>query len=208
MFQLDHSNFAPRPAGNLIKSDEYQSLLSSEQLVQAAEEKAKQILADAQKEWQRQREEGYQAGLKLANQAAAQVSIAHHQRILNHLTEVRGQLTEIVLQAVAKIVGELSDAETVGRLLDKSLADLVGQNRITILVHPDHLATIDQRVDALCRQHGIEAIELHGDPRVPVDTCVLSTPKQVIDASLNVQLTELRQLLTQVASDSESVQPS
>lgn len=205
MFQLSDSSHDPQPIGNLIKASQYQGLLTSQELIAAAQSRSEQILDDAQHEWERQREAGFQAGRLLAQESAAEMAIGHQQRLLTHLAQIRQQLTEIVIQAVTKIVGDLPVVELVERLIDKALAELVGQNRVTLLIHPDNLAAVDQLSQKLCSHHGIGLLELQSDPRVPLHTCVLSTPKQVIDASLEVQFSALRHLLTRTVADNEAV---
>ncbi len=206
MFQLSDQSFEPQPSGNLIKASQYQCLLTAQELVAAAQRRAQQIVDDAQHEWQRQHDAGYQTGMLQAQESSAQLAIVHHRRMLTHLQETQQQLVNIVMQAVTKIIGDLPDVEVIGRLIDKAMAELVGQNRVKLLVHPDNLATVDQLSKELCARHTIEVLELNSDPRVPLHTCVLSTARQVIDASLEVQLGTLRQLLAHSLVEHESAE--
>ena len=198
MFQLTQADFHPEPIGNLIKAVDYHRLLSAEELLATAENEARAIIESARDEYARQSTAGYQAGQSIAAEESLQKSIEHHRNVANHLRQLQQQLVDVVLQAVTKIIGELEPSDRIARLIEVSLSELVGQNRVSILVHPEDVGRVERLLtDLRGLQPGLEVIELQSDPRVPLDTCVLSTPKQVIDASLSVQIEGLRNLLLQ-----------
>ena len=190
--------------------------------IENARQQANDLLAAAQADADRIREEakqqGYEAGLQLATTNAdvklqavaeqrAQSGIEMIQSLLDQLREIHEQwmvqyassLHTIALSAAERIVGhELScDPQLIVAWADQAVRSTRAASRLTVAVHPETLALLGQSLD-----------EMLAAPDLPEDTCVepdasleltevaVRQSGGQINAGLTTQLRRLEELLS------------
>ncbi len=197
MFQVDELAQDWQPTGALVKADDYRKLLDADALLAQTREQAERIVAEAQGEFLRQKAAGYETGLEEARHEATNQAVQTAQQLCRHARELESQLVEVVTSAVERIVGELDAHDRIVMLIKTALPEFAGQSKVSVLVHPEQVPALERKLEELrSGQAGLDILDVSSDARVAQDTCVLATQWHVVDASLNVQLEQLRLALT------------
>ena len=188
-FLITSENLQLLSARKVLKEAEYAALMDASEVIDAARREALRIGAEAQREAELRRQNGYRDGWARAqaDHAAAQVSAAAEAE--RQLAGMRRTMADIVMKAVQQIAGEL----------DPDLILEVALQRIEALVRAEPFITIqiplgrEQAVRTLLDQlaetldwprRANVVVEATLDP----DACRILTPSGSIDVGLQAQL--------------------
>jgi len=98
---------------------------------------------------------------------------------------LRGEVGALALQVVRKLLGSFAPDEVLAALAATAARDLLATQPVALVVHPDQVDAVAQRLaDAL-------GCEVRGDPALAPDACRLETEHGAVDASLSAQLERL-----------------
>jgi type III secretion protein L len=108
-------------------------------------------------------------------------------------------MVDLVMDAVRAVIYAYDDKERIQITVRNVLAVARSQKQVTVRVTPVEVAAVREKLDALKAEFpGIEVIEVMPDHRLEGDACVLETEVGVVEASLETQLTALRQAFERV----------
>lgn len=149
--------------------------------------------------------EGFEAGRQEALAAAGPAAEALTQaaRSLAAETEALAQRTEHAAVELALRIAEQAlggalavDPERVLDVVRGALRRLVERDRVLLLVNPDDLEVVRDRVGALVGElGGIEHCEVQAERRVPRGGAVVRTEEGEVDATLHTKLQRAREVL-------------
>ena len=95
---------------------------------------------------------------------------------------VRNDVSQLALEVVRRIAGEIGEADTVAALASRAAADLL----------PDAIATVRVRPEALeataARLAGNRGLTVIADPTLAFGDCLIETPLGISHAGLDIQL--------------------
>ena len=95
---------------------------------------------------------------------------------------VRNDVSQLALEVVRRIAGEIGEADTVAALASRAAADLL----------PDAVATVRVRPEALeataARLAGNRGLTVIADPALAFGDCLIETPLGISHAGLDIQL--------------------
>lgn len=194
------------PAGSVVGEPQEPS---PEDLLEAARAEAAAILEQARAEAGAIREEARRQGLengatqgRAAHEEAAGRWVEAAEELAGFKArlceEARGQVVDLALALVGKILGPLAeaDADAVSKVAGHALQILSDREVVTLRVNPEDLQDLLEAKPRLLQVvDGIKKLTVLEDPSVGRGGCLVETPTAEIDARLDVQLQELARAL-------------
>jgi flagellar biosynthesis/type III secretory pathway protein FliH len=172
----------------------------AEDVVARAHAEAEQIRAAAQ-------QAGFEAGraeaLSAAQPAAEAFAAAARElsaTVEDLTTRTEAAAVELALRIAEQALGAAveADPERVLDVVRGALRRLVERERVLLLVHPDDLDIVRERVaDLVGELGGIEHCEVQAERRVARGGAVVRTEEGEVDATLDTKLARVREVLEQ-----------
>jgi flagellar assembly protein FliH len=143
---------------------------------------------------------GQQEGLRAFEEGAAKIDgvlRAVHDRFVAEISGVEDTLVSIVFEAVCRILGDtLVKPESVRAVVRQVLARVRDQERIVVRVAPADYELLTHATRLLRLQNGARRrVELVADDRVILGGCLIETDGGNLDARLEMQVQQLRDVL-------------
>lgn len=162
------------------------ALAEAQNIVEAAEKRAKQLVEDAELVQNEAEERGYQDGLERGKDDAASSAI--------RLIEERAALSERIASEAAKLALSISSSiigehvrlnpETVQSVALRALRESVIGESAAIIVHPQDLPALEEAMDDLQQIAGEAELELQTDRSMASGGCIVRTDFGEVDASI------------------------
>ncbi|NHB90815.1 HrpE/YscL family type III secretion apparatus protein [Photorhabdus cinerea] len=176
----------------ILRKADYQTCLSAESLLDAARAQAREIEREAQTVYEQQKELGWQAGIDAAR--AEQASLIHQTQLQcqQYYQQVEQQMTNVVLQAVRKILKNYDQISLTLQVVREALSLVSNQKQVILRVNPEQAATVREQISRVHKDFPeIGYLEVTADDRLDQGGCILETEVGIIDASLDSQLDAL-----------------
>lgn len=184
------------PDSKVLKSEDYATLIKTNQLIANAEERAQQILADAEAVYKSEKERGYQDGVTAGQQAQAEKMMDVMMESVNYFSEVENRLVDIVMFAVKKVFSDFGDVKLTKGIVKQALAKVRNESKITLHVAPEHADTVRAKLKEITAEYtNIGFIDVVPDSQVPNAACKVETEMGSVDTSIETQLDILRTAL-------------
>ena len=189
----------PDPSARVIPAADYVVWQEASTVIQAAEADAAAILATARQAHEQERQRGYEEGLEAARLEAAEQMITNVGSTIDYYEKVEGRMTELVLQAMRRIVADYSDRERVTTVVRGALSAVRNQKQVTLRVAPDKVDLLKQSTDELLASYpGIGYVDIVGDGRLSGDACIVETEIGIVEASMDGQIAALGRAFTKI----------
>ncbi len=180
---------SPDPSVRRIPAADYLIWHDASCVLEAAHADAEAIRAGAREAYEQEKVRGYQEGLVAARLEAAEKMIENVGRTVDYFEKVEDRMSDLVLQAVRRIVSDFSDRERVVMVVRGALAVVRNQKQETLRVAPDRLEMVRQATDELLVAYpGIGYLDLVADSRLREDACILETEIGIVEASIEGQI--------------------
>lgn len=189
-------------------------------------EETRAIVAKEQDQWEHTKEtlikeaynEGYHAGfatgeqdgldqyrelLHQANQIVKSANGDYHAK----LEKSEATIVDLAIHTSRKIMEwELqSDPSTLLSIIRTAIREIKDQPTVAIHVHPDYYRVVFQQKEELTRLvHGDTVLTVYADDELDTNGCVIEHPLGKIDASVDTQLQQLREVLHDIAMETGS----
>lgn len=193
------------PGCTVLRGADYQRFLEAGALTESARQRASDIDAQADAVLEAQHRLGREVGLEMA--AVEQAALVHTVRLRcdEFYRRADRQISEVVYQAVAKVLGAYPDIELTLAATRQALAQVQPREALVLHVRPDQVPEVRLRIDAILEQFpDTGPLEICGDTRLARGGCRLETEGCVIDASIEGQLSALQRALLQGVPDNET----
>ncbi|MGY3903983.1 HrpE/YscL family type III secretion apparatus protein [Aeromonas lusitana] len=185
------------PGQRLLRSQDYQSYLSAQALVDAARVQAAEIVQEARTVYEQQKELGWQAGME---QARREQAVLIHQTQLQcqgYYRTVEQQMSEVVLQSVRKILHDYDQVALTLKVVREALSLVSNQKQVTVRVAPEQVQAVRDQIAKVHKDFPeIGYLEISADARLDQGGCILETEVGIIDASLDGQLEALSRAIS------------
>jgi len=173
----------------VLKAKEYNRYLQAQELVDAAEKKAADIIKQAEQTYQQQKELGYQEGLKQAKQLQSKLMLDTINQCQSYYKNNEQQLAQLVVQAVRQLIGEFDNVELALNMTRQAMLSISNQRQVTLHIAPSQVDKVKARLGKVMKQFPeVSYAEVVADERVEEGGCLLETKVGVIDATLENQL--------------------
>lgn len=180
----------------ILKAKEYNRYLQAQELVDAAEKKAQDILKQAELTFEQQKQQGYQQGLLQAQQQQSQIMLATLEQCRQYYKSNENQIAKLVISAVRQLIGEFDDIELALKMTRQAMKSINNQRQVTLHVAPSQLDEVKTRLGQVLKEFPeISYAEVTPDDRVEPGGCLLETKVGVIDATLENQLDVIEEAL-------------
>lgn len=185
------------PGQRLLRSQDYQSYLSAQALVDAARVQAAEIVQEARTVYEEQKELGWHAGME---QARREQAVLIHQTQLQcqgYYRTVEQQMSEVVLQSVRKILLDYDQVALTLKVVREALSLVSNQKQVTVRVAPEQVQAVRDQIAKVHKDFPeIGYLEISADARLDQGGCILETEVGIIDASLDGQLEALSRAIS------------
>ena len=194
MLQLNDNTLAP--GGKILPAAEYQAYLDAQGIIAAAQQQAQQIIADAHKEYEAQKQQGFQDGLDEGRMEMTMKMVDSVAKSVDYFSELENQMVDLVAKAVKKIIGEMDSRERIVAVVRHALAVARNQAKVTIRACPAEVEILQEKLADIMRPYpAINFIDIVPDSRLAEGGCILETDIGVVDATVDVQLKAIEESL-------------
>ncbi len=187
------------PTLRVIPAAQYALWQETNAVIEAAQLEAAAIRAAATGAYEEERRRGYEEGMTAARLEAAEKMIANVGSTIDYFEKVEDRMTQLVLQAMRRIVAGFDDRQRVITVVKSALAAVRNQKQITLRVAPDRLDMLKAATDELLAAYpGIGYLDLVPDSRLHDDACIVETEIGIVEASIEGQIAALGRAFTRI----------
>ena len=177
----------------IITSQELVAYRQAEQIVGDAQNQADAILAAAQRAYEAECERGYEDGLAEIRMEQAEKMIEHVSRTVDYFSKIEGQMVDLVMQAIQKIIADYDEHERVLIVVRNVLSVARNQKQMTLRVCPTQIDIVKTALnDLLALYPGVGYLDVVPDSRLKNDACILESEIGLVEASIDGQIQTLR----------------
>ena len=187
------------PSVKVLHADELTALRNAQSILDEAHEQAARIVGGAEEALAEERRRGYEDGLEQARLEQVEQMIDNISRTVDYFAKVEGQMIDLVMRAVRKIVDGFDDNERVLIAVKSALSVMRNQKQITLRVNPRQAEIVRGRLnEVLAAFPGIGYMDIVADNRLKADDCIVESEIGMIEASLEGQLNALHSAFEKV----------
>ncbi|MBG0775375.1 MAG: HrpE/YscL family type III secretion apparatus protein [Desulfovibrionaceae bacterium] len=194
--RITKDSFDLAPGTKVLRAEEYGELVQAGEIVEMARAQARRIQEEARRVYEAERTRGYEDGLDKGRMEIAERMMDTVGQTVDYLGSVEESVTDVVIQALRKIVGEMDDRERIVRVVRNALAVVRNQNRVTARVSPKDAERVKGAVDEILSGYpGIAFLDVSADSRLSPGGCILESEIGVVEASVDIQIEAIRKSL-------------
>ena len=176
----------------VLRSADYQGYLTANQLVELARERAQAIEQGARDVYEQQKALGWQAGVDEARTRQATLIQETLLQCNHYYREVEQKMSDVVLQAVRKILKQYDNTELALSVTREALSLVSNQKQVILHVQPEQVTAVRERVSHRLKDFPeVGYVDVVADARLDEGGCILETEIGIIDASVDGQLAAL-----------------
>ncbi len=193
---LKSNTLRPVPGQRLLKKSDYEVFRESEQLLAEARAQAEEIRNQARAEYEAEKKRGYQEGEKQAQMELSEKMFDMAAGTVDYFANIEGEVTEIVLTSVRRVLDSFSDDDLVVKATRKVLHALSGERHIKMRVSPDIEEKVTERiVEILEGLPHSTFLEVVSDARLSGSGCILESELGTVESSVDLQFQALEKSL-------------
>ncbi|WP_263082203.1 HrpE/YscL family type III secretion apparatus protein [Endozoicomonas sp. Mp262] len=196
---LTTDTFYVDPSCKVLKADQHALFLEAEEIIAKAREKARGIVEQAEVDYGRERERGYQEGLEESKAEQAEQMLKVVSRTINYLSNIEKAMADILLSGVKKIIGDYDQEELAVSLVKNALQHVRNEKQVTIRIAPSQYNMVKARINEILEEYkGVGFIDLVADQRLSTGDCIMESEIGVVEASVDIQLQALQKRFEKV----------
>lgn len=177
------------PGTKFIKKNQLQLIEQGDGILNEARDKAQSLVSQAQENYEKEVNRGYQDGLERSNQEKAEVVQRAKVEIAEYTKKLEDDFVSIIESILLKVLGDFDKRDLVLKMVQNSLKDYTKAHKLRLLVKPEHVAYLEEHIKTIVDRHPvIEFIEVVADYSVEEGGCVIDTQSQMIFISLEDQI--------------------
>ena len=183
----------------MIRAKDFWAFKDVERALADALEQQQQIITSAEQAYEAEKKRGYAEGSEEAKLEQSGNMVEIVSQTVEYFGKVETQMTELVLDAVRKVVSDFDDEKQVSTVVRSCLNVLRTQKHLSMTVHPSQVDYMRNQIGVLQKIYpSIAHIEVHPDPKLGMDACVVESEIGIVEASLEGQVETLREALSVV----------
>lgn len=181
------------PQNKIVKASDYLAYSNAQEIIRAAEIKAKAILRRAEEAYAAEKDRGYRDGIQASKAQRSEQITETATKAVNYIGGVEKDLVTLVMKAVRRIIGEFDDAILAGKVVNNALHLFKNQHRLTLRVAPSSQACLEKRRNLDFQ--AVPYLDIVSDPALAPGTCILESAMGLVDASIETQLKAIESAL-------------
>jgi type III secretion protein L len=183
----------PAQRGRILRAEAARDWLDGRQRLDEARREAAEIRQAARAAAEAERARGYREGYEAGAAAAASLLAETSARIDRQLAALPDELAEILLLAMARVLGGFDQQALLLQAVGHALDQRRGQNGMRLQAPPALAPKLRALIDELAAEApGLWRIEVEADPKLAAESCVLVTDQGFVELGLDAQLAALR----------------
>jgi len=175
-----------KPGVRIIKSTDYQQYQSAKDLWEKAQVDIKERTVEAENLKIQSIEKGLTAGAEEAKSRMANQILQSASSLVNQLSAIEKDLSDVVNQAVRKIISDFDNDQLVLSVVKKGMKPVYKSQRVAVRVHPQKVDFLNDKINEL--GHEGKYLEVIGDTRLKETDCIIESDTGIVDASIDTQL--------------------
>lgn len=196
MLCLEKSGVSVVPTARILKREEHAFLLEGQRILEAARHEADLIRQEAQQEYERKRQEGFQKGQEEGKAEISERIVETLGQSAAYFSKVEDAMVDMVVRSIRNVLGEMNQREIVERVVHRALESTRNESHVTVRVSPSQAEWLKTRVNSILQSFPkVQFLNIQPDNRLPEDGCVLETEIGVVDATLETQLKAIEKAL-------------
>lgn len=189
----------PEVASKVIKARDFWAFKDAERALADARDQQRKIITSAELAYEAEKKRGYAEGNEEARLEQSGNMVEIVSQTVDYFGKVETQMTELVLDAVRKVVSDFDKEQQVSAVVRSCLNVLRTQKQLSMTVHPSQVDFMRRQIGELQQIYpSIAHIEVHPDPKLGIDACVVESEIGIVEASLAGQVETLRAALSGV----------
>ncbi|MEW6706081.1 MAG: type III secretion system stator protein SctL [Pseudomonadota bacterium] len=177
----------------VLKQAEYTALLDAAQVLEAARQEGQRLLAQAAREAEDRRRQGYEDGVRAARAEVAQTLVSQAEATQLQLAQLRSSMAQIVVKAVGQFMADADPALLYQAALLRVEALIRAEAFVSVRVAPAQEAALRRALDRLkLQQNWALAVSVQADASLPEGACTVHTASGTVDIGLDAQLDVFR----------------
>lgn len=138
----------------------------------------------------------------------AQAMVATLARCNEYYLQVEHKMTNVVLDAVRKIIDTFDDVDTTISVVREALQLVSNQKQVILHVHPEQVVDVREKVAGVLSDFPeVGYVDVVADARLKNGGCILETEVGIIDASIDGQIQALKQAMVKQLSERKMTSP-
>ncbi|MDW2035140.1 SctL family type III secretion system stator protein VscL, partial [Vibrio sp. 665] len=122
--------------------------------------------------------------------------------------QVEHKMTNVVLDAVRKIIDTFDDVDTTISVVREALQLVSNQKQVILHVHPEQVVDVREKVAGVLSDFPeVGYVDVVADARLKNGGCILETEVGIIDASIDGQIQALKQAMVKQLSERKMTSP-
>ena len=150
-----------RAGQKVLKAEDYEQLVDYDHMATELQNRHRQREEIVSVALGRSIKRGLEQGRERANQEAAETMTLFTGRVNDTLMVLEGELVELVITAVRKVIYSFDQEERVRNAVQAGLELVRGSHKLMVRVHPNMQAAIAAQLDAI--PHRFTSLEVVGD---------------------------------------------
>ncbi|MCK5725550.1 MAG: HrpE/YscL family type III secretion apparatus protein [Thiotrichaceae bacterium] len=192
-----------KPGVRIIKSSDYQQYQTAKELWEKTQLDIAAHHVEAENLKMQSIEKGLSAGAEEAKSRLASQILQSATSFVNQLSAIEKDLSQVVNNAVRKIITDFDDNDLVFAAVKKGLKPVYQSQRVAIRVHPTMVENINERLQEI--GHSIEFLDVSADARLNETDCIIESDAGIVDASIETQLEAISKAIASQFSGSTAL---
>lgn len=194
-------NLAVSSCNGVVKAQEMAALDEAGTIISSAQQKADEILAAAQEQYELEKERGYLEGRDKAEKEAFSRLLSDQIFLDNKLKELEAGLVSVVMISVRKIFSGFDDIALCEKTVGSALQKLRQSNQIKISVSPALASHLEPMTDRLKAEFAsFQSMEVVEDSNIELPNFVVESNTGRIEFGLGSKLEELEAVVAEVVA--------
>ncbi|MCK5893916.1 MAG: HrpE/YscL family type III secretion apparatus protein [Endozoicomonadaceae bacterium] len=186
----------------VLKAAEYKIISKLSSILDIACERSDAIIEQAKQTYEREKQRGFDEGVLQSKMDQSEQMLKMVGRSINYLAEVEGDMADILMNAVKKIIGGFDDRELTVGLIRSALQHVRNERQVSVRIPPGHYTYVKEKVSEILADYkGVGFINPVSDPRLESGSCILESQIGVVDASIDIQLEALKRRFEHLSAE-------
>ncbi len=153
-------------------------------------------------------QKGYAAGQARAQQEALEQHIEFCTQAIHWVENLEEEIFLALSAALEKIIGAIDTNTALENIIRKTLKHYIHLPELKICLAPEQKPIAQKVIEEIAKEHSVKSISIETDERFRKNDCLLESPLGSVDASLEVQLAQLKALFAKMPKRALSVASS
>lgn len=207
-YRLSELGYRLAPGIQILPPEAFAPIPAATALLRDAEARAAAIVAEAEAEYRRRSQAGYEEGLARARLEAVERLLREEGALDAGLRAVEAEMARVVMACIRRLVDTFDDDARAVAAVRGALRQMRRQRRAELRVAPGQYAALKVRLDGIVADFPeVELVDLVEDPVLEPPQIVLESRIGRVEAAIDAGLDELEAMIRAAAGNARDADP-